>query len=113
MAEAFKSVNADLGTSANTSIYQCPSSTTAIVILCQVANVDGTNAATVTVAIYPNDDLAGTAVVIASTIAVPADSFVVIIDKDQGLYLEEDKSLGVTASAANDLTYTVTYEELS
>ena len=78
-----------------------------------ISNVDGTNAATVTVAIYPNDDLAGTAVVIASTIAVPADSFVVIIDKDQGLYLEEDKSLGVTASAANDLTYTVTYEELS
>ena len=30
MAEAFKSVNADLGTSANTSIYQCPSSTTAL-----------------------------------------------------------------------------------
>ena len=78
-----------------------------------ISNVNGTNSATVTVAIYPNDDLAGTAVVIASTIAVPADSFVVIIDKNQGLYLEEDKSLGVTASAANDLTYTVTYEELS
>jgi len=78
-----------------------------------VSNVDGTNSASVTVAIYPHDDLAGTAVVIASTIAVPADSFVVIIDKNQGLYLEEDKSLGVTASAANDLTYTVTYEELS
>ena len=52
-----------------------------------ISNVDGTNSATVTVAIYPNDDLAGTAVVIASTIAVPADSFVVIIDKNQGTIL--------------------------
>ena len=39
--------------------------------------------------------------------------FVHPIKQIQGLYLEEDKSLGVTASAANDLTYTVTYEELS
>ena len=45
MAETFKSVNADLGTSSNTVIYTCPSSTTAIVILCQVANVDGSNSA--------------------------------------------------------------------
>jgi len=78
-----------------------------------VSNVDGVNSATITVAIYPNDDLAGTAVLIAKTLVVPADSLLVVIDKNMGLYLEEDKSLGVTASAANDLTYTVTFEELS
>tara|TARA_R100000935_G_C2818412_1_gene158477 strand:+ start:1152 stop:1526 length:375 start_codon:yes stop_codon:yes gene_type:complete len=78
-----------------------------------VSNVDGVNSATITVSIYPNDDLAGTAVLIAKTLVVPADSLLVVIDKNMGLYLEEDKSLGVTASAANDLTYTVTFEELS
>ena len=32
-----------------------------------ISNVDGTNSATVTVAIYPNDDLAGTAIFLASS----------------------------------------------
>ena len=41
MAESYKSVNADLGTTADTSVYQCPSATTAVVLLCQIANVDG------------------------------------------------------------------------
>ena len=48
MAETFKSVNADLGTSADTSIYRVLVHNT-IVILCQVANVDGSNNADVCV----------------------------------------------------------------
>ena len=78
-----------------------------------VANVDGTSAASITVGIYPQDDIGGTAVVLASTISVPADASLIVIDKNMGLYLEEDTSIGVTASAANDLACTITYEELS
>ena len=72
MAETFKSINADLGTSADTSIYQCPASTTAIVILCQVANVDGTNSADMYLDYY--DSSTTTAKALAHTVAVPADS---------------------------------------
>ena len=39
-----------------------------------VANVDGSSAANITVGIYPQDDIAGTPVLIASTISVPADA---------------------------------------
>ena len=78
-----------------------------------VANVDGSSAATITVGIYPQDDIGGTAVLLASTISVPADASLIVIDKNMGLYLEEDTSIGVTASAANDLACTITYEELS
>ena len=78
-----------------------------------VANVDGTSAASITVGIYPEDDIGGTAVLLASTISVPADASLIVIDKNMGLYLEEDTSIGVTASAANDLACTITYEELS
>ena len=78
-----------------------------------VANVDGTYAASITVGIYPQDDIGGTAVLLASTISVPADASLIVIDKNMGLYLEEDTSIGVTASAANDLACTITYEELS
>jgi len=78
-----------------------------------ISNVDASAAATITIGIYPQDDIGGTAVVYANAVSVAPNSFLVAIDKDVGMYLEEDTSLGVTASAANDLTYTITYEELS
>lgn len=77
------------------------------------ANVDGTNACDVTVSVYSQDDLGGTAYQIASTVSVPADSTLVVIDKESQIYLEEDKSIGVTAGAANDLVITASYEEIS
>ena len=45
MAEAFQTVNTALGSSADAVVYTCPASKIAVVIHCQVANVDGTNAA--------------------------------------------------------------------
>jgi len=78
-----------------------------------ISNVDASAAATITIGIYPQDDIAGTAVVYANAVSVAPNSFLVAIDKNVGMYLEEDTSIGVTASVANDLTYTVTYEELS
>ena len=78
-----------------------------------ISNVDASAAATITIGIFPQDDVAGTAVVYANAVSVAPNSFLVAIDKDVGMYLEEDTSIGVTASAANDLTYTITYEELS
>ena len=78
-----------------------------------ISNVDASAAATITIGIYPQDNIGGTAVMYANAVSVAPNSFLVAIDKDVGMYLEEDTSLGVTASAANDLTYTITYEELS
>ena len=78
-----------------------------------VSNVDGTNAADITINIYSQDDIAGTAYAIASTISVPADSTLIVLDKNTALYLEEDKSIGAVASAANDLVVVASYEEIS
>lgn len=78
-----------------------------------VANVDGTNAATITVQYYSAANIGGTSYPIVSTVVVPADATVVVISKDTQIYLEEDKSIGATASAANDLTITASYEEIS
>src|SRR5690349_20793223 len=68
-----------------------------------VANIDGVNAADVTINHYTQDDIGGTATAIASTISVPADSSIVIIDKNSSIYLEEDMSIGGLASANGDL----------
>jgi hypothetical protein len=78
-----------------------------------VANVDGSVAADITLAYYSQDDIGGTATELLSTVSVPQDSTLVAFDKNTAFYLEEDKSIGATASAANDLKVFVSYEEIS
>ena len=78
-----------------------------------VSNVDGTSAADITVAVYSEDDIGGTATELVSTVSVPADASLVVIDKNTSLYLEEDMSIGATAGTANDLKVVVSYEEIS
>ena len=78
-----------------------------------VANVDGSATASVTVGIYSEDDIGGTATEICSTISIPPDATLLVVDKNASVYLEEDKSIGATASAANDLKVVCSYEEIS
>lgn len=78
-----------------------------------VSNVDGASAANITVSLYSEDNIGGTATQIASTIAVPPDTSLIVIDKNTAIYLEEDKSIGATASAASDLKIVCSYEEIS
>jgi hypothetical protein len=78
-----------------------------------VANVDGTSNAEITIKIFSQDDLGGTGTAIASTIVVPADATLIVTDKTTSFYLLEDKSIGATASAANDLVVTCSWEEIS
>ena len=78
-----------------------------------VSNVDGTSAADITVAVYSQDDIGGTATELVSTVSVPADASLVVIDKNTSLSLEEDMSIGATAGTANDLKVIVSYEEIS
>ena len=78
-----------------------------------VANVDGSSAADITIKIFSQDDLGGTGTAIASTISVPADASLIVTDKTTSFYLLEDKSIGATASAANDLVVTVSWEEIT
>jgi len=78
-----------------------------------VSNVDGTNAADITISLYSEDNIGGTATQIVSTVSVPADASLVVIDKNTSIYLEEDRSIGATAGAANDLKVVCSYEEIS
>jgi len=78
-----------------------------------VSNVDGTNAADITVSVYSEDDIGGTATELVSTVSVPADASLIVIDKSTALYLEEDMSIGATAGTADDLKVIVSYEEIS
>ena len=79
----------------------------------QVANVDGTNACDVTVDVHSAASGGGTAYSLASTISVPADASLVVLDKNTALYLEENTSITATAGTASDLEVLVSYEEIS
>jgi hypothetical protein len=78
-----------------------------------VSNVDGSAAAEITISLYSEDNIGGTATEICKTVVVPADATLVVISKDTSIYLEEDKSIGATASAASDLKVVCSYEEIS
>jgi hypothetical protein len=78
-----------------------------------VSNVDGTSNAEITVSLYSQDDIGGTATEICKTVVVPADASLVVIDKTSFIYLEEDKSIGAIAGAASDLKVVCSYEEIS
>ena len=74
-----------------------------------IANVDGTNAADVTIEV--SVDNGSNYVAIASTISVPADATLSFLENP--IYLDETDILAVTASAASDLTYFCSYEEIT
>ena len=78
-----------------------------------VANVDGVSAADITIQIFSQANLGGTGTALASTISVPADTTLIITDKTTSFYLLENQSIGATASVANDIVVTTSWEEIN
>jgi hypothetical protein len=110
-----KTVTVDLSTTSATSILSNAASSGKVLKInaLYVANVDGTSNAEITINYYSAASLGGTATQIASTVVVPADSTLVVIDKDAYIYLEENTSLGATAGTASDLKVVCSYEDIS
>jgi len=79
------------------------------VVSLYVSNVDGVNAASVTVSVFNGT----TARHLCNTVAVPADSTVSVVTREDIVYLNEGDSLRLTASANNDLEAVCSYEEIS
>ena len=73
------------------------------------ANVDGTNAADISVSIYDGS----TDFYLAKTITVPADATQIISTKETYFYLEEGDSIRAAGNEAGDLELIIGYEEIS
>lgn len=107
--------------------YVTPSTTSATVLLANAAgsgkvykvnmivaaNVDGGNAVDASCSINTAAAGSGTSYPIISTVSIPADASLIVSDKSTAFYLEEDKSIVVTSGIANDIVFTVSYEEIS
>jgi hypothetical protein len=117
-----------------TTTYLTPSGTTAVVLLNNTAtsaavykinqivaaNVNGTSAVDTTVSIYSNGaqtqgnaPSSGTAYPIASTVSVPPDASLIVVDKTTAVYLMEGQSITVTSGTASGITYSISYEIIS
>jgi hypothetical protein len=122
---------AALTTLTGNTTYLTPSGTSAVVLLPNAAasgqvfrinqivaaNVNGTNAVDTTVSVYTNGAVAqgsapsgGTAFPLASTISVPADASLIVVDKTTAIYLMEGTSITVTSGTASGITYSISYE---
>jgi hypothetical protein len=79
----------------------------------QVANVDGTNACDITIDVHSAASGGGTAYSLVSTVSVPADASLIVLDKSTAIYLEENTSITATAGTASDLEVIVSYEQIT
>lgn len=71
-----------------------------------VSNIDGINAADISVELRRSS----VSYFIASTITVPPDATLVAVSKDMGIYLEEGDEIRLAASANGDLQALCSYE---
>jgi hypothetical protein len=110
-----KTVVVDLTTASATQIVSNPASSGKVfkINLINVANVDGAVAADITVSLYGGASLGGSVTQIVSTVSVPADATLIVMDRSASMYLEEDRSIGATAGVGNDLKVVCSYEEIS
>ena len=79
----------------------------------QVANVDGANACDITIDVHSAASGGGTAYSLVSTVSVPADASLIVLDKSTAIYLEENTSITATAGTASDLEVIVSYEQIT
>lgn len=111
-----------------------PSGTTAVVLLQNaassgkvlkvnslvVSNLSGSSSIAATVSYYTNGGVSqgsapsgGTAFSLITATSIPATASLIVIDKTTEYYVEENASLVITSGTASNLTFSVSYEELS
>ena len=69
--------------------------------------------ANITINVYSASSLGGTAFPIASTISVPPNASLIVVDKTNSFYLLENQSIGATAGTANALVVLASWEDIS
>jgi hypothetical protein len=114
--------------------YLTPSSTSTVVLLANAAssskvykvesiiavNSNTSSSANANVSIYTNGSVAqgsapsgGTAYPVSSSLVVPPAASMVITDKTTSFYVKENTSVTVATGTANNLTFIISYEDIS
>jgi hypothetical protein len=108
MPEAFRMYNQTL-TTVSSNVYVSPVGTTSIVILGQVANIDGANSADVSIAATDSQNTSTKWLV--RTVPVPADSATTFLTGK--LVLEANDYISANASVNNHIDITVSVLQIT
>lgn len=103
-----KSLRSTVGTSAVT-LVTCAADKAVKVSTLYAANIDGSTPADVSARV----NVSGTTHAVCSTVSVPADASLLIVDRNSPVYLEEGQSLEVLASSTGTLHIVGSYEEIA
>lgn len=77
-------------------------------------NIDGDNNADCSVTLYDSATAgSGTGYPIISTVTIPFDSTVALLDKNSPIWIEEDRRIDVNISASGTINFILSYEELN
>lgn len=109
MAETFKNFKLAMITSSSAA-YTCPAATNAIVLLLQVANVDGVNEADASVS-WTDDSDSDAETFIIKSVPIPGGASLGVLSGK--LVLEAGDTIKVLASAAGDLVVSGSVLEIS
>ena len=106
-----KTAGQSVGTSATAIVTNAASSGKVFKVNTLIlANILGTTAASVTVDVFKNNT---TSFKIANTVVVPPDATLILISKDNPIYLEENDSIRCLAAATSTVQAICSYEEIS
>ena len=75
-----------------------------------ISNIDGTNTATITADLYNGSSVLGYYI---KELSIGAGGSVNIITNETSVYLNENQSLRLTASASGDLSAIISYERIA
>lgn len=75
----------------------------------RAANIDGTAAFDVDLTLFR----ASTHTYLASTVSVPADATLILVNRDEYFYLEEGDALHARASTTGRIDLTICYDEIA
>ena len=100
------------GTTAATVLLSNAATSNTVMKINQIvaANVSGSAAVNVTVAINNLAAGAGTAFPVASVVSVPQAASLIVVDKTTAIYLMENSSITVTSGTSSGITYSISYE---
>lgn len=103
----------NLSTTSNTGIITNSSTSGSVyrVNLVRATNINGSNPSDITLSIV--DSSASTVGYLAYTIAVPQDTTLTIIGKEDAVYLEEGDYIAAQSSLANYISVVACYEVIS
>jgi len=108
MANTFKSEFSNLGTTADTNLYTTPVGTTTLVKSLYASNVDGADAAYISVSVGATG---ATAAYLIKNAIVPIQTSLQVITEP--IVLEAEDRINVQASAANDIDIVFSYMEIA